>query len=1039
MPPPKTTDTSERGYQKLFVQKLLDVQQYNAETTTADFDTEFCINKQYVLDFIKSTQPEAYEYIQQTGERAFLVRLDKRISEKGIVEVFRKGISHRLPNKIKLYYPQPNSVYNKDDVALYAKNVYTVTQELVYSHKEENKNRLDLTLFINGFPVVTMELKNAFTYQAVNNAIWQYKKDRDPKDKIFNLGRCMVHFAIDTSQVFMTGQLAKTNTRFFPFNKGLNDGAPHEPFGAGNPIIKPKQKTAYMYEDILSKESLSNLIERFVTIVEEVDVDTNKKFSIQYFPRYHQLMVVRRLLQDAKVNGVGQRYLIQHSAGSGKSNSITWLAHQLTSLYDAKGEIPLFDSVVVVTDRTNLDEQIRDNIKNFAQVKHIVEAITGKSKDIKELDPSEESASKTIHMRLALANNKKIIICTVQTFPNVLKAISEWEAKNVAIIIDEAHSSQSGTAAASMNAVFSDMKFEDLERDEEGNIPSDDLINYIIESKKMLKNASYFAFTATPKNKTLETFGNPEEFFNEHNERKTRFLPFHTYSMKQAIEEEFILDVLQNYTTYQSWYKIKQSAEADTSQEFDTKEANKKIRTFVEGQMMAIYDKAKIMIDHFHKNVKDRIQRKAKAMVVCRSIDSAMKYKDAFDKYLKEINSPYKAIIAFSGSKKHYSTKKDLTESKMNDFDDGNNDIPQQFKRDEYRFLIVANKFQTGFDQPLLHTMYVDKQLSGVQAVQTLSRLNRAKKPHKKETFVLDFFNNTEEIKEAFKPFYTTTVLSEETDINKLHDLQEDLDDYQIYDKSQLFELYSKFYSNAGRDEFDYLPDTVNANFQEQLIKDQQIDFKSKAKTFHRTYNYLAKILPVNQNNQYWEMLALFLKYLIPLLKIEEDPIEENILEVIDMDSYRTVKKEEKISIALDPEVGFVQPIPVTGGGAQVDKVFDTLENIVGNFNSRFPDFDLGGEGDNKEGAIILSKQIPDRIKDSKEALRNIINSDKENAKASSNELIDKMMSKLVYTQTGVYKKYTNDEEFKKKYQDFIFDLLWSQKRANQSGDNLNT
>ena len=1017
---PETTDTSERGYQKLFVKKLLDLQDYNAETTTADFDTEFCINKQYVLDFIEATQTKAFDYIQKSGERAFFVRLDKQIKDKGIVEIFRNGISHKLPKKIKLFYPQPNSIYNAEDTTLYKANSFAVTQELVYSHDSKNKNRLDLTLFVNGFPIITMELKNAYTYQSVKNAIWQYKKDRSPKDKIFNLGRCMAHFALDTSQVFMTGALAGTNTKFFPFNKGLNDGGPHEPFGAGNPLNPNKQKTAYLYEEVLSKDSIANLIEKFATIVEEEDKDTKKKYRVQYFPRYHQLTVVRRLLQHAKNNGVGHRYLIQHSAGSGKSNSITWLAHQLTSLFDEKGEIPLFDSVVVITDRQVLDEQIRKNIKNFEHVPHILEAITGKSKDIKKLDPSEDSASKTIHMRLALANNKKIITCTVQTFPNVLKAISDWEAKKVAIIIDEAHSSQSGNAAASMNAVFSDMNFEEVQRDENGDLDTEELISYLVESKKMLENASYFAFTATPKNKTLETFGEPEEYFNEHNERKTRFLAFHTYSMKQAIEEEFILDVLKNYTTYQSWYKIKQAADSDTNKEFETKEANKKIRKMVEGDIKAIKDKAKIMLDHFDKSVKHRIQHKAKAMVVCRSIETAMKYKDAFDAYLAEINSPFKSIIAFSGKKKHYHTRQELTEAKMNNFKDAENDIPKQFKKDTYRFLIVANKYQTGFDQPLLHTMYVDKQLSGVQAVQTLSRLNRAKKPYKKDTFVLDFYNDTKDIEEAFKPFYTTTVLSEETDVNKLHDLRDTLDAYQLYGQDDLYDFFKKFYSKAERGELDSLTDKVKANFDEDLIKDQQIDFKSDAKSFYRTYNYLVKI--TESPDQYWEMLALFLKHLIPHLTITEELTEENILEVIDMDNYRTVLQQEKTDIALEAEVGYVQPIPVETGGGTTEKKFDTLENIVNAFNQQF-----GNEFGETE-VNILSEQIPEMAKNKKEDLRFILNSDKTNAKVTSDELLKKIMSELMITQTGLFKKYSNDEVFRKQYQDFIFDLLWSQR-----------
>jgi len=1021
---PETKDTSERGYQKLIVKELLEKQHYDAETTTADFDTEFCVNKQYVLDFLKTTQPKVYEYILRSGERTFLVRLDKQIKEKGIIHVLRKGIKHK-DQPVRLYYPQPSSIFNQEAAQLFRANRFTVTQELVYSDVEKNKNRLDLTLFVNGFPIITMELKNAYTYQAVGKAMTQYMDDRDPKDKIFNLGRCMVHFAVDTQQVYMAGALAKRNTRFFPFNRGLNDGTSNEPFGAGNPVNPLGQKTAYLYEEILTKASLANLIEKFATKVMEKDKKTGKLYPVQYFPRYHQLMVVRKLLVDCQKNGVGQKYLVQHSAGSGKSNSITWLAHQLTSLYDEKGEVSLFDSIVVITDRTNLDEQIRENIKNFAQVKHIVEAITGKSKDIRKLDPSETSTSKTVHMQLALANNKKIITCTVQTFPNVLRAVTDFSHKKVAFIIDEAHSSQSGNAAASMNAVFSDLEFDDLEKDEEGQISTEDLINYLIESKKMLSNASYFAFTATPKNKTLETFGIPRPYMKD-GEQKTAYLPFHNYSMKQAIEEEFILDVLKNYTTYQSFYNIKQSADAEASKKFETQEANKKIRKHVEGHILAIKDKSKIMVDHFHKNVKHRIKNKARAMVVCRSIDSAIKYKDEFDDYLKEINSPFKSIVSFSGKKKHYQTKQEVTESSMNNFPDTNVSIPDYFERDGYRFLIVANKYQTGFDQPLLHTMYVDKKLSGVQAVQTLSRLNRAKKPIKRDTFVLDFFNEIEDIKEAFQDFYTTTILSEETDLNKLNDLQESLDDYQIYDEEMLVGFFETFYSKEGdRRKLDAYTDIANDAFQESMNKNQQIDFKSKAKSFYRVYNYLVKLL--ERPNPYWEMLTLFLKHLIPHLRIEEDLSEENILEVIDMDKYRTVLQQEKVDILLDAEIGYVDPIPVEAGGEDVQKEFDTLENIVDGFNRRF------GDGFSDEEINILATQIPEIMKTKEEDLEYIFNSDKANAKISSDELIKKVMSTLMFTHTDVFKKYSNDGDFKRKYDDFIFDMMLSEKGRRDS------
>lgn len=1017
----KTTDTSEKGFQKLILKALSEENGFEISDSN-DFDREFCLNRDQLFQFLEQTQVDTYNYIQQKGERQFLSRLDKRIREKGIIEALRKGVKFN-DRTISVFYPQPNSNYNQRDSARFAANIFSVTEELIYT--DDNKNRLDLTIFVNGLPILTMELKNAFTYQAVQNAIKQYMYDRHPKDKIFNKGRCMVHFAADTQQVFMAGSLAGPKTAFFPFNKGLNEGRPHPPFGAGNPEDPEGIKTRYLWKEILTKQSLANIIEKFAALIEEKDEDTGKVKTIQIFPRYHQLMVVRQMLNDAKSKGVGQRYLIQHSAGSGKSNSITWLAHQLTGLYDEKGETPLFDSIVVVTDRKVLDRQIRNNIKAFAQVKRIVEGITGEAKDIKELDPSEESISKTSHMRLALANNKKIITCTVQTFPHVLKVIQDMPAKNVAIVIDEAHSSQSGDAAASLNALFADLNAEDIPKDEDGNISTEDLLNHLIEGRKMLSNASYFAFTATPKNKTLETFGTPQEYKDDHGETKQKFYPFHTYSMKQAIEEEFILDVLKNYTTWKSFYKVKEIAGAEGDNLFDTQEANKKIRKFVEGHELAINEKSRIMVDHFNKHVRHRINNKAKAMVVSRSIESAMKYKEAFDAYLKEINSPMKTIVAFSGKKKHWKTGEELTEEKMNNFPDGKNDIPKQFKKDEYKFLIVADKYQTGFDQPLLHTMYVDKQLRDVQAVQTLSRLNRAKKPAKTETFVLDFYNTLEEIKDAFQPYYTTTVLSEETDPNKLNDLQELLDDTQIYDEEIVTQIFKNFYDpKTTREAIDHNIDVIKRNFNEDLTKEQQIEFKGNAKSFYRTYSYLSRLLDFK--NQYWEKLWLTLKYLIPHLKIEDDKDEENILEVIDMDSYRTSRQTEMSQILLDHEQGQIDPIPVQMGGMMTTTQYDTLDAIIDAFNNRFGDIDWPEGVTEEDARNILTNTIPDKIMINSEGLEAIKNSDKANARDESDDLVAAEMKKLMMTNTGLFKMFMDDDNFKNRYQEFIFDMLWT-------------
>lgn len=1014
MPIP-TTDNSERGFQKFIVKELVEKQLY-IESSSKEFNQEFCINKTQLIDFIEQSQPESFEFIQRKGERNFLLRLDKKLREKGIIETLRKGVKF-FDKTITLFYPQPVSNYNTKAIERYRKNIFAVTQELKYT--SDNQNRIDLVIFLNGLPIITMELKNAYTQQAVKNAIRQYQTTRSPKDKIFNFARCMVHFAADTDLVFMATHINEKKTFFLPFNKGLNDGNPYKTFGAGNPLNPNGHKTAYLWEEVLTKASLSNIIEKFAQVISDEDDPCSKKLGIKtknkkklIFPRYHQLAGVRQLLAHTKQNGVGNRYLIQHSAGSGKSNSIAWLAHQLANMYDAANTNHLFDSVIVVTDRTVLDRQIRETIKKFSHIDKVIAAITG------------SGDSKTGQLKAALANHKKIIIVTVQTFPFLLNEMDDLQDNSFAIIIDEAHSSQSGDTAAKMNAVLASKNIQYVPLDEEGNVSTEDLVNHIIESRKMLENANYYAFTATPKNKTLETFGVPEKYLDEDGEEKTRFNPFHTYSMKQAIEEEFILDVLSNYTRFNSYYKLRKSVEENP--EYETKEANKKLRAYVEGQVFAISEKAKIMIDHFHRDVHHLINNEAKAMVVTKSIEAAMKYKDAFDAYLDEIKSPYKAIVAFSGKKKHYKSGEELSESDMNKFPDGDNDIPCQFRRKEYRFLIVAEKYQTGFDQPLLHTMYVDKQLSGIAAVQTLSRLNRANKPHKKDTFVLDFFNPLEDIQLAFQDYYTTTILSEETDANKLNDLEDGLEEYQVYSEEDILQYFELYYSNAERSETDPLIDKAEAYFNNELSKSEQVDFKSMAKSFVRTYSYLAKLLDFN--NPQWEMLWLFLKYLIPKLKIEDDLDEENILEAVDMDSYR-VSKQQSAKISLVEEPSLVDPIPVSEGGGFGENQFDSLENILEEFNHRFGDIEWT---DADKVNQILTKEIPGQLGIDISIQETIQNSDRQNAKVSMDKKLLDVMQGLMFSHTEIYKKFVDDPDFKNRYQDFIFDIMWEKMKQVQ-------
>jgi type I restriction enzyme R subunit len=557
------------------------------------------------------------------------------------------------------------------------------------------------------------------------------------------------------------------------------------------------------------------------------------------------------------------------------------------------------------------------------------------------------------------------------------------------------------------------MDMPDFQRDEYGEIDTEELVNYLIESRKMLNNASYFAFTATPKNKTLETFGIRQS--------DGSFKAFHTYSMKQAIEEEYILDVLQNYTTYRSYYKIKSESSDFAEKEFETKEANKRLKSFVEGNELAIYEKAKIMIDHFNVNVRHLINSKAKAMVVTKSIESAMKYKDAFDRYLSESNLPYKAIVAFSGRKRHYKSGIEMTEVSMNAFPDNENNIPKQFVKDEYKFLIVANKYQTGFDQPLLHTMYVDKQLSDVQAVQTLSRLNRAYKPWKKDTMVLDFYNEVEDIKMAFEPYYTTTVLSEETDVNKLNDLQDALDEVQVYSPEDV-EGFFKVYHRSNRNMLEVMINNCVVVFERDLEKDIQVLFKSNAKNFMRTYAYLSKIIDYSVG--YWEKLWLFLKHLIPKLKIRDEAIDENILEDIDMDSYR-INRIGTTKVSLEVNEGIIDPIPVSSTGMFTEKHYDTLEHIISEFNQRFGNINWGSDVDKAEVEKILVDKIPTELKRNLDLLKSIRNSDKENAKITSDEKVMALMQSLVFTNAGLYKKFCSDDDFKKRYQEFVFDILF--------------
>jgi type I restriction enzyme R subunit len=999
-----TTDTTEKGLENHIAQYLVNENGYLLRKNTA-YDNVACIDSELLFQFLEATQPKAIAKLKafhkDLYEQKIIKRLNDQIQAKGVIEVLRKGITDGFTDtKLNLFYNKPVSAYNTDANALYQANLFSVMRQVYFSSND--KKSLDMMIFINGIPVISFELKNELTKQNVQHAIKQYKYDRDPNEELFCLGRLMVNFAVDTEEIWMCTQLKKEKSYFLPFNKGYNNGA-------GNP---PKDgiKTDYLWKEILTKNNLTDIVQNFCQLITEEKEYLDEKGKIKtrkekklIFPRYHQLLAVRNLLADAQEKGSGQKYLIQHSAGSGKSNSISWLAHQLVGLHDKSGKDNIFDTVIVVTDRRVLDAQIRNNIKQFQQVNGVVEAITEGSKQLKE----------------ALEEGKKIIITTIQKFPHIVEEIGELPGTNFAIIIDEAHSSLSGQMARKLNETLSKLNLdqatqseleEDLEdiismvdvEDAEETISGEDLIRVLVKSRKLLPNASYFAFTATPKNKTLELFGVP---FEENG--KTKFRAFHLYSMKQAIEEGFIMDVLQNYTTYQSYYALLKKIEDDP--EYDKLKAQKKLKHYVESHEHAIKKKAILIVEHFMENVirKKRMGGFAKAMLVTSSRANAVKYKKAFDNYLHKINSPYKAIVAFSVE------IDGQTEAKLNGF--SSNSIPTEFEKNEYRFLLVANKFQTGFDQPLLHTMYVDKKLGGVNAVQTLSRLNRSH-PLKKDTFVLDFANTAEDIEKAFKPYFESTILGEATDPNKLFDLQDALDNYQVYTKEQVIEFSEKILTNVPIDQLHAMLDSSSAIFRNDLIEEQQADFRAKVKTYVRLYIFISQIVPFE--NPYLERLYIFLNHLQNKLG-GETPIDlaQGILDNIDMDSYR-LQLEATTSISMEQGED-LKPIPTDMRGGTNQPEIDRLSNILQTFNDRY-----GTRFEDADKVRQMAENIANDVAKNQELITSIKYSDDQNARITSDKVVGEELLKHITTNFDLYKLYSDNKEFKEDFSAMMFGVV---------------
>jgi type I restriction enzyme R subunit len=975
-----TTDTSEKGLETLIVSGMTDAGWLAGDPN--DYDREYAVDPFQLRAFLLATQEVTCDSLDLDNDsptrRKFLARLQGEVTKRGVIDVLRHGIKHG-PHHIDLFYGTP-SPGNPKAAERYAANRFVVTRQLRYS-RDETQLALDLCLFLNGLPVATFELKNNLTKQTVEDAVEQYKRDRDPRELLFQFGRCMVHFAVDDQEVRFCTHLRGKRSWFLPFNLGWQDGA-------GNPPNPDGLKTDYLWKRILSPSGLTDILENYAQVVVEKNPKTGKKTSAQIFPRYHQLDVVRKLLADGAQRGVGRRYLIEHSAGSGKSNSIAWLAHQLIGL--ERDDAKVFDSIIIVTDRVILDKQIRDTIKQFAQVGSTV-----------------GHAERSGDLKTFLQTGKKIIITTVQKFPVVYTEIGDEHRGNTfAIIIDEAHSSQGGQATAKMSEALSAAGA----RDDEETV--EDKINRIIEARKLLPNASYFAFTATPKNKTLEIFG--EEVVED---GRVKHRPFHSYTMKQAIQEGFILDVLKSYTPLQSYYKLVKTVEADP--EFDIRRANKKLRRYVESHDHAIRLKAEIMVDHFHDQVLglNKIGGQARAMVVTSGIERAIQYFHAISAYLKDRKSPYQAIVAFSGE--HDFRGVNVTEASLNGFP--SSQIADKIQEDPYRFLVCADKFQTGYDEPLLHTMYVDKVLSGIKAVQTLSRLNRAH-PQKHDVFVLDFMNDADTIEAGFADYYRTTVLSEETDPNKLHDLKADLDDYEVYSNQQVDEFVQLYLGNADRDRLDPILDACVATYNEQLDEDGQVDFKGKAKAFTRTYSFLASILPYAKAD--WEKLSIFLNFLTPKLPApKEEDLSRGLIETIDMDSYR-VEKKAAMRIALPDEDAEIGPVPASGGGGKAEPELDLLSNILKAFNDQFGNI----EWTHKDRVHrLITEDIPTKVSEDVAYQNAKKNNDKQNARIEHDKALARVMNAVLKDDTELFKQFSDNESFRRWLSDNVFSVTYEE------------
>jgi type I restriction enzyme R subunit len=974
--------TSEAEFEEHIEEVLLKKHGYFS-AQQEDYDKSLCLRPDTVISFIRATQTKKWDdYCKLIGNldearRNVLKRIKEVIDREGTLHVLRKGVDIHGGGHFDLCYFEPTNPVAEESRRLYKENLLHIQRQFKFSEADEKS--LDMVIFLNGLPIFTIELKNQISGQNVSHAVKQYKDTRDPKEPLFRFRRCLAHFAVDNDLVYVATELAGAKTQFLPFNQGC-DG------GAGNPPCKVDYATSYLWQEIWQKPRILDLIQRFIRVVDVLD-DKGKKTDKQrqIFPRYHQLSCVRELGADAQTHGAGRRYLNQHSAGSGKTNCIAWLANSLATLHTPDGK-PVFSSVIVISDRRVIDRQLQRTLAQVIETKGMLINISG------------DDGMTSKDLKTALEDGKRIIVTTLQKFGVIMDSMGDLPGERFAVIVDEAHSSQAGESAKAVQKVLSYSSDEE-QKDEEEKTTEDRILEEL-KTRGPQKNVSYFAFTATPKPETLQQFG------TKHTDGT--FRPFSLYTMRQAIEEGFILDVLKNYTTYDQYWALLKKVEDDP--EFDGAKAKSLLRKFVSRDERTIAKKVALMVDHFQSTVSGKLGGKAKAMIVTSSRLHAVRYKLAVDEYLKTIGSPpFKALVAFTDVVKDSKDGKEYTEANMNGFPE--TATADRFEADEYRILIVASKFQTGFDQPKLVAMYVDKKLSGVTCVQTLSRLNRTT-AGKEETYVLDFENSAEDIEGSFQPFYDRITLSKETDPNELYNIRTDLEKYGIHDSVDV-ETFAKLWF-AAKPNIEKLHAAVDPVAKKWLAEaeEEQADYKSKARDFVKLYSFMSGLVSIHDTGL--EKLFVFLRFLLPKLPAKTGGLPLEVLGMVDMEKL-AVRKNEKKDIALKRGEAKVDPLNYGGGSTLTEEEREALSKIIEDLNSRF-------NTSFTEDEIMVIKQLEKKISEDEALQQQLKNGARHAVAATFRQVAEDAFQDLINENFKFYKKVSDDEEVSKEFFERLFE-----------------